>query len=61
MVKMSNNVGILFGVFYGMAADRYGRRPILVLALAGMTMATAWAQMICTIYPSCIEYYLLTV
>ncbi|CRG89389.1 putative protein Rv1510/MT1558/MT1560 [Talaromyces islandicus] len=38
--------GILFGVFYGMAADRYGRRPILALALAGMTMATVWAQMI---------------
>jgi MFS family permease len=30
-----------------MAADRYGRRPVLALALAGMTMATAWAQMIC--------------
>lgn len=30
-----------------MAADRYGRRPILVLALAGMTVATIWAQIIC--------------
>lgn len=36
-----------------MAADRYGRRPILALALAGMTMATLWAQMICMHYTLC--------
>lgn len=33
-----------------MAADRYGRRPVLALALAGITMATLWTQMICMHY-----------
>lgn len=39
--------GILFGVFYGMAADRFGRRPVLGLALVGITLAAFWTQVVC--------------
>ena len=39
--------GILFGVFYGMAADRYGRRPVLGLGLVGITLAAIWTQVVC--------------
>lgn len=39
--------GILFGVFYGMAADRFGRRPVLGLALMGLTLAAVWTQVVC--------------
>lgn len=39
--------GILFGVFYGMAADRFGRRPVLGLALVGITLAAVWTQVVC--------------
>ncbi|KAH8698957.1 putative adenylate cyclase [Talaromyces proteolyticus] len=38
--------GILFGVFYGMAADRYGRRPVLALALAGIVLSAIWTQIV---------------
>lgn len=40
--------GILFGVFYGMAADRFGRKPVLGLALVGITLAAVWTQVVCT-------------
>lgn len=39
--------GILFGAFYGIAADRYGRRPILAIALVGIIMSAAWTQLVC--------------
>lgn len=39
--------GIVFGVFYGMAADRFGRRPVLGLALVGITLAAVWTQVVC--------------
>lgn len=39
--------GILFGVFYGMAADRFGRRPVLGLALVGILLAAVWTQVVC--------------
>lgn len=39
--------GILFGVFYGMAADRFGRRPVLGLALLGITVSAVWTQVVC--------------
>lgn len=38
--------GILFGVFYGMAADRFGRKPVLGLALVGITLAAVWTQVV---------------
>jgi hypothetical protein len=44
--------GILFGVFYGMAADRFGRRPVLGLALVGITLAAVWTQVV-RMYNSC--------
>ncbi|KAL3708379.1 hypothetical protein TMatcc_006363 [Talaromyces marneffei ATCC 18224] len=47
--------GILFGVFYGMAADRFGRRPVLALALVGITLAAVWTQVVLfwpTVFPT---------
>ncbi|KAF3391838.1 hypothetical protein DPV78_010707 [Talaromyces pinophilus] len=47
--------GILFGVFYGMAADRFGRRPVLGLALVGITLAAVWTQVVLfwpTVFPT---------
>ncbi|OKL63828.1 hypothetical protein UA08_01092 [Talaromyces atroroseus] len=38
--------GILFGAFYGMAADRFGRRPVLLLSLIGITLAAIWSQVV---------------
>ncbi|EED21287.1 adenylate cyclase, putative [Talaromyces stipitatus ATCC 10500] len=47
--------GILFGVFYGMAADRFGRKPVLALALVGITLAAIWTQVVLfwpTVFPT---------
>jgi MFS family permease len=41
--------GILLGIFYGIIADRYGRRPVLALALTGLTVGIAWTQVVCTL------------
>ncbi|KAL1962388.1 hypothetical protein VTN77DRAFT_9727 [Rasamsonia byssochlamydoides] len=38
--------GILLGIFYGIMADRYGRRLVLALALAGLTVGVAWTEMV---------------
>jgi MFS family permease len=38
---------ILLGLFYGVFADRYGRRRALALNIFSFAMGTMWVQMIC--------------
>lgn len=37
---------IIMAVPYGVVADKYGRRPVLLLSLSGVVMALAWSEFV---------------
>jgi hypothetical protein len=39
--------GILFGVVYGLLADRVGRRPILLCGMLGLALSGLWVKVVC--------------
>lgn len=39
--------GIVFGIAYGLLADRIGRRPVLLLCLLGSLLAGLWVKAVC--------------
>lgn len=39
--------GIVFGVAYGLLADRFGRRPILLCGILGLAMSGLWVKVVC--------------
>ncbi|KAF8537766.1 major facilitator superfamily domain-containing protein [Trichophaea hybrida] len=43
----SNIPGVLLAIPYGVLADRYGRKIILVLALLGLTLSFSWILFVC--------------
>lgn len=44
------SAGVLLAIPYGVLADRYGRKNILVLTLVGLTLSFAWIQLVCTMF-----------
>jgi MFS family permease len=43
------NQGLLTSVIYGFLSDRYGRRPILILACIGEALGLIWVLLLCII------------
>ncbi|KAJ9244771.1 hypothetical protein DTO169E5_1592 [Paecilomyces variotii] len=43
--------GILFSVPYGVLADRWGRKPVLLLGILGTLLGESWVRVVC-LYPS---------
>jgi MFS family permease len=39
--------GIVFAVPWGIAADKFGRKPVLLLGMFGYTLADFWVKIIC--------------
>jgi MFS family permease len=40
-------VGVLFGIYFGVLADRIGRRAILTISAIGVLLSSAWTLFIC--------------
>ncbi|KAH0603176.1 uncharacterized protein H6S33_008180 [Morchella sextelata] len=43
----SNIPGVVLAIPFGVMADRYGRRPMLMLTLLGLSLSSAWVLLIC--------------
>lgn len=41
-------VGVILAIPFGVLADRFGRRFILVLTILGLTLSSAWVLFVCT-------------
>lgn len=39
--------GIVFGVVYGLLADRFGRRPVLLCGILGLALSGLWVKIVC--------------
>lgn len=39
--------GIVFGVVYGLLADRVGRKPILLCGMLGLSLSGLWVKVVC--------------
>jgi MFS family permease len=49
--------GIVFGVVYGLLADRVGRRPILLCGMLGLALSGLWVKIVCW-FPESIPFKL---
>ena len=48
MLKPSDNIiDMLLALPYGIAADRFGRRPILLLFIVGYILGDTWVKLVC--------------
>ncbi|KAG8427866.1 hypothetical protein J3459_006274 [Metarhizium acridum] len=47
LLKNRLTAGIVTGIPYGFAADKYGKKPVLILCVAGMSMASLFYTAVC--------------
>lgn len=54
---MAYVVGILFSVPYGVLADRWGRKPVLLLGILGTLLGESWVRVVCKEYSGPLSVY----
>ena len=40
-------LALLTSIIYGIASDRYGRKPVLLLSMVGLTIGQLWSMLVC--------------